>query len=283
MGRGRARKMGVVGAAALAVAGLALSACGGAGAGASTPATAGGSPGDAAGHLTRPGVSTTTAGASGSCAGGGPTVTAHGTGMAQAAPDLLTITLGVHTQDASANAALADNNTKAQSLISSLEKDGVAAADVQTSGLSISPSFNNGSPPTITGYQVDDTVTARVRQLGSAGRLIDDAAASVGNAVRVEGLQFSLQDDSVPAGAARTSAVHQAQAQARAMATAAGATLGRLCSVSDTGAQQVPPPFIGYSTAGASAGAGALAPVPVQAGSQQISADVTVVYALVQG
>lgn len=236
--------------AATAVAGLALAACG---AGTAVAAKPGGT---------------------GTCRSG-PTITAHGSGQAQAPPDLLTMVLGAHAQAPTAAGALAADNTEAQKLVGQLERRGVAKADVQTSALSISPTYAGGSNPQVTGYQVDDTVTAKVRDLASAGTLIDAAATALGNAARFDGLSFSVQDDSGLQASAHAAAVHAAAARARAMAQAAGTTLGALCSVSDAAGQAPAPVLLPFDT---SAGRAA-ASVPIQPGAQTVSAEVTVVYA----
>lgn len=239
--------------------GIGLSACTG------TPASALGS--------SPPGAATTGAGA---CSGSTPTVTSTATASVAAKPDLLTMTIGVHTQATGATTALNENNQQAQALIAVLRAGGVPKSDLVTSGLSISPRYR-GSPPHASGYSVDDTVTATITNLSSAGALIDAAAAKVGNDVRFEGLQYSSSNDASPSLAARSLAVRAATARARAMSTAAGATLGALCSVSDVSSgggafHQA----IGYGAASA----GAASPVPLQAGAQQVSATVRVTYAL---
>lgn len=207
----------------------------------------------------------------------GPSVTATGTGTANATPDLLTMQIGVQTQASSASAALAANNTRARSLISTLEHGGVAASDIQTSNLSINPTYSNGTNPMVTGYQVNDDLSVEVHRLSSAGALIDAAAASLGNDVRFDGLAFSVSDPAAASSAARVAAVRVATTEARAMAGAAGSTLGPVCSLTDIASAQ-PQPQI-YKALHYAAGAAAT-PVPVQAGVQSFSATVTVTYRL---
>ncbi|MGH9128293.1 MAG: SIMPL domain-containing protein [Acidimicrobiales bacterium] len=217
-----------------------------------------------------------TAASQGGCSSGA-TVTATGSGMANAPPNLLTMQIGVQTTASSASAALARNNSEAKSLIDTLEHGGVKAADIQTSNLSINPSYSNGSTPTVTGYQVGDDVSVRVHNLSSAGSLIDSAASKVGNDVRFDGLSFSVSDPSGPSAAARANAVHVALVEAKAMAVAAGSTLGPLCSVTDT-ASQPPEPQVVAGQAFAKSAAATSA--PLQPGQQQFSAQVTATYKL---
>jgi len=209
----------------------------------------------------------------------GPTVTATGSGTTNVAPDELSITLGVHTQAANAATALRDNNAKARALIATLKAAGLTNSDIQTTGLSIYPTYARpkGKPATINGYQVNNTVTAEVHKLSSAGTLIDKAVAQVGQAVRLDGISFSLQNPNAAEATAHTQAVHAAISQAQSMASAAGTTLGPLCSVTDIGNN-----YGDYAASGASsAGSGSAgSPVPIEAGSQQVNAQVRVVYSV---
>lgn len=203
------------------------------------------------------------------------TISTRGVGTASGEPDTLTVVIGVSTQDASAKAALDANNSKAAALIALLRAKGVAARDIQTSQLSINPSYSDKAN-TITGYQVDNTVQATLHSVGSAGTLLDAAAGAVGNAVRISGVGFSMSDDNPVRAQARAQAVTRAQAQAAQIAKAAGAKLGALRSVSEV--PEGSPP-VNYD-ARVAAGSTAASSVPVQAGQQDVSVSVDVVYDL---
>ncbi len=204
------------------------------------------------------------------------TITATGSGQAEGTPDLLTVSLGVQSSGASAQATLASNNTEAQAVIAKLEADGVAAKDIQTTQLSVNPQFGDNGRQ-VTGYQASDIVTVKIRQLGQAGRIIDDAAAASGQDARIDGLSYSVQDPGPLEAAARADGVAQATTEAKAMAGAAGVTLGRVVQVTDASSPQVMPYAPSYSAAAGSVGA---PPVPVQAGSEDVTAQVTVVFAV---
>lgn len=207
------------------------------------------------------------------------TITAGAVGKAEGTPDLLTITIGVQTQAPKATAALAGNNAKAAAVIARLEAGGVADRDIQTAQLSVSPTYSGGPTPTITGYQVSDLVTAKLRHLGAAGAVIDDAAAVAGNDARVEGISFSIADDSSLLATARANAVEQAVGRAKTMARAAGVRLGRLRSISDVSVQR-PQPFATGAAAAASSGPDA---VPIQPGTEELSVEVAVIYDIAAG
>ena len=98
------------------------------------------------------------AGAGGSCGASASKMTLHGSGQAQATPDLLTVVVSVDVTGATAKAALADNNARTTKLHQTFTFGGVAAKDVQTSGLTIEPqyAYPAGKPPRLTGYHVTD-------------------------------------------------------------------------------------------------------------------------------
>jgi uncharacterized protein YggE len=207
------------------------------------------------------------------------TITATAQGQASGTPDLLTISLGVETTGTDAATALSSNNQEAQVLIAKLKADGVASADLQTTELRISPTYTQGSPsqpPRIDGYTVDDEVVAKLRQLDSSGQVIDDAAAAAGNDIRIDSIAYSMDDDSALLTAARTDAVREAGVRARAMASAAGVSVGAVQTITDLSEPVVEP-----APTDMAAGSAALSALPpLQAGTEQVSVDVSVVYAI---
>jgi uncharacterized protein YggE len=213
------------------------------------------------------------AGTSGSTNAETPFVSTRGLGTVTGTPDTLDLVLGVEVSAPTATAALAADNAKAAGLIASLTKGGVAKKDIQTADLSINPTYAPNSQQ-ITGYQVSNTVRATFHNLATAGAVIDAAAAAAGNAIRVQQVSFSIDDDTALLAKARVSAVQQAKAQAAAMAQAAGVALGAVQSIAEVTTGYTP---VTYK---ATAGAAPSAAVPLEAGSQQLSVSVDVSYAL---
>ncbi len=207
------------------------------------------------------------------CASSAPKLTVDASGQAAAAPDQLTIDIGVSVSGATASDTLTAANTQAASLSSTLTGAGVAAADITTTGFSINPTTTPAGE--ITGYQVDNTLVVTLHDLVHAGAVIDAAARSVGNAVRLEGLNYSIGNTGDIDGQARANGVRTAQAHAAAMAKAAGESLHGVCSISDTTS-----PPMALSSAGTAFNAATPSAVPLQPGTQQATAQVTVVDAL---
>jgi len=215
---------------------------------------------------------------SGACTSSAPKLTVQGTGNASATPDLLTLAIGIDVTDSTAQASLADDNSKAAAVAAALKAGGVADKDIQTTDVSIQPHYNlNG---TISGYEMTNTLTAKLRNFSSAGSVIDAVAAAAGNAARIDSLSFSIEDPRKIEDRARTDAVDQAVSHARSMAQAAGQRLGQVCSLTDDSSQGNTDQFQGGFAAAAPTAAAAV--VPLQAGTQQVSAQITLVYALEQ-
>ena len=211
------------------------------------------------------------------CGAGSSKVTVQGTGLATGTPNVLTVDVGINVVGPTAQAALADDNTTTTAVTNTLTEGGVAAKDVQTTDLSINPQYN--SHGVITGYAVTDTLTAELRNFSTAGSTIDAVANAGGNATRIDSLSFSVQDTRGLEDSARTDAVRQAVSHARSMALAANERLGPICSLSDQTQTEL---FNqNFDAAGAVAhSAASSAPVPLEPGSQQETAQVTMVYAL---
>jgi hypothetical protein len=209
------------------------------------------------------------------CGTSDPKLTVQATGQATATPNLLTLNIGVNVSDPTASAALSDANDKAAGLSATLEKAGVAKPDIQTSNFTIQPNFaTNG---TITGYQVSNSLQVKLHNLAASGTVIDAAASSAGNAIRVNGLTFSVDDTRTVDGTARADGIQVAAAHAHSMAAAAGETINGVCSITDSTTTYP----IGQDFAGAGAGAtasAAPAAIPLEPGTQQSNAQVTVVY-----
>ncbi len=211
---------------------------------------------------------------------GRPSIAARGIALVKGTPDTLRVVLGVETRSASAKDALAANNDKANALVDTLKSKGVEAKDIQTSQLSIHPTYDDKGQR-ITGYQVNNTVTATLHDIAGAGALIDVAAGAVGDAVRVQSIGFSIDDDSALKAEARTQAVQLAKLQAEQMAKAAGVELGAIRFISEVPASS-PMPYYDQLAEGRAAPGAAKSAAPILPGQQELSLTVDVVWDIAQ-
>ena len=202
------------------------------------------------------------------------TVRVTGNAEVSGPPDTLTIQLGVSTNGATALSALSQNNGEMTRLQAALERAGVKARELETNDLELSPNYDSSG--TITGYNADDELVATLTNIKGAGRAIDAAASAVGNDVRIEGLSFSLSNTSALLATARSEAMRDAYRAAAALASASGTRVGPVEKITDNEQVTNPPtPIVGFAPSAARASA-----VPVQAGTEQVSDQVSVVYVL---
>lgn len=200
-------------------------------------------------------------------------ITVTGTGTVSGTPDQLVLSMGVQASAASVGAALQQADQAVRRVTGALRSSGVAAADLQTSGLSIQPNYQ-GSSQTPVGYGVQESLTATLRHLATAGAQIGAAVRAGGNAVTVDGVSLNLADDSGLLAAARAAAIADAKVKAGQYARAVGQPLGSVVSITD---QASPSPVPVFAPSAASAAGKS---VPISPGSQQLSVSVTVVFAL---
>jgi uncharacterized protein len=199
-------------------------------------------------------------------------ITVTGTGTATGTPNQLEVSMGVQVSGGSVSAALDAADQVVTQVTAALAGQGVAAADIQTSGLSIYPNYQWGSAVPVS-YQVTESLTATLNEISAAGRQIEDAVSAGGNAITVDGVSLNLTDDGPLFSAARASAMRDARAKAEQFARAAGQPLGPVLSITPVSTSS-PPVFAPNSTASAGSAA-----IPISRGSQQVSVSVTVVYA----
>lgn len=202
----------------------------------------------------------------------GSTLAVQGSGTVRTVPDRLTVVLGVEHRAASARAAMEDNARATRALLDALAGQGVAERDVQTSQLSVSPTYDE-TGRRVTGYLVAHRVTVDLSDMARAGAVIDAASAAAGDAIRVDSVGFSVKDSAELTASARAEAVRGARARAEQLASAAGVTLGRVRSITEIGSGVPPTPW-----PMAKGGSADFAAPPIQPGTEELTVSVAVVY-----
>jgi uncharacterized protein len=200
-------------------------------------------------------------------------ISVTGTGNVTGTPNQLVLAMGVQVNGSSVGSALAAANDAVRRVTAALRAGGVAAADIQTSGLSIWPNYPSNSQ-TPNGYSVSESLSATLNRLAAAGTQIDAAVHAGGDATTVSGISLNLTDTSALLAQARARAVADATAKAAQYARALGEPLGPVVSITDQASTQ---PFPVYAAASS---AGAKASVPISPGTQQLSVSITVVFAV---
>jgi uncharacterized protein len=196
------------------------------------------------------------------------TITVTGTGIVTSVPDQADFTFGVSTTAATATAALAADSSQMRRLIDALKKQGIAARDIQTAEVSLSPNTNaNGNR--VIGYTASNSVTARIRKLANAGPVVDAAVRAGAN--EVGGPSLTSADANALYRRALKAAIANARGKAATIAGAARLKLGAIRSVDESSSSVTPFAKTLPSAAASSS-------TPVQPGTIQTEADVTVVF-----
>lgn len=203
------------------------------------------------------------------------TLTVSGEGKASAAPDMATLMSGVVSEGKTAREALDANSGAVATMIEAIKATGIEARDISTAGFSVRPQYTSpkkdGDEPRITGYQVNNSVTVRLRDLGKLGDLLDQLVTKGAN--QIGGIAFDIADPAKLEDAARVAAVTDARHQAETMAEAAGVRLVRIVSMAGEGGARPMPRMLMAAPVAMKADS-----VPVEAGETEIRAGVTVVY-----
>jgi uncharacterized protein YggE len=168
-------------------------------------------------------------------------VLVSGDAIVQAQPDTAILTIAVVTQAKQALDAQQQNANKSDALIRALKSAAGTGSEVKTGGYSIQPQrvYKEGQPPTITGYEVRNTVTVTISDLTKVGTVIDAGAQAGAN--EVSGVSFTLRQDKPARDRALSEATREAMSKAQVMAQALGRRVGRVVEVQEEGFQRPQP------------------------------------------
>jgi uncharacterized protein len=195
---------------------------------------------------------------------GDRTVTVSGVGAVRSVPDRARLSFGVETHAATAQAALGANATAMRKLLAALREAGVG--ELQTQNVAVWPRWSDENR--LDGYVATNTVGG-VITVARAGAAIDAAVAAGAN--QVYGPTLTSDDARKLYEQALEAAVDDAEGRARILAAAAGATLARVVTITESGA--LPQPLMEKAAA-------TDASTPIEAGQQETTANVTMTFAL---
>lgn len=195
-------------------------------------------------------------------------ITVQGTASVVSVPDRVELSFGVDSQAQTARAAIAANAAEMRKVIAALKAAG--ATDLKTQSVSLAPRYSQQNE--VQGYGAQNSVSATIKQLAKAGAVIDAAVGAGAN--QVYGPTLSGGDRSELYRQALKAAVANARASAQALAEAGNVSLGRVTAIVEGGGAPQPLPFA------AAAKASDAESTPIEAGTQEISATVSVTYSV---
>ena len=196
-------------------------------------------------------------------------ITVSGDGEVFGDNDVAVFRFSATTRRRTAGAALRANSAAMRRITAAVRTLGVAERDVRTDVVSL----GRVTIKKRTRYVARNAIAVTIRDLDDAGRIVD--AAVHAGATGVGGPEFGLADPSALYRDALALAFGDARAKAERLAREAGVTLGGVLRIQEGGVE------VSFDESERSA-AGAPAPqsVPIQPGRSQVSASVTVSFAI---
>lgn len=206
-----------------------------------------------------------------------PGITVSGIGESTVEPDTGFIDIGVQVTRRTVAEARDAAAGIASRVLESVKANGVEPRDIQTTSLSINPTYEHvrDSEPRVSGYQVTNVLAVRVRDLSAFSTVIDAAVDAAGDDARVNDIRFGREDNASAVADARAAAMADTRTRAGQLASLAGLRLGRAVAIQETAHTTGPRPMMEramFSVAGDR--------TPIEAGSARVSVSLVVRYAI---
>jgi uncharacterized protein YggE len=199
-------------------------------------------------------------------------ITVTGEGEVAIVPDLAILGAGVTTTGKTARETSEANAKLMGAVMGVLKGAGIADQDMQTSRLSLQPVRDNRNNEfRVTGFQANNQVSVKIRDLTKISDLVDRVVAAGAN--DISGVQFVVSSQSKLLDQARRLAIADAKRKADTYAKAANVILGAPISIIEEGAE-LPGPLVMMRTAKAEA------VTPISPGEQVKRISVSVSYEL---
>ena len=172
-----------------------------------------------------------------------------GEGTVSVGPDLATLDFDVEVNAPGVSEANSQAPTAMDAIIDVLKNRGVQDEDIQTSRFSIQPRYTyveeemdgvRTGKDVPTGYRIINNVTVKLRDLDAIGAVIDEVTTAGGDVVRINHINFTLEDPKPKMAKLREVAVADAKAKAEHLAELSDISVGRLIYISeDTAAPSI--------------------------------------------
>lgn len=206
-------------------------------------------------------------------------IVTYGSGTVIVSPDRAEVSLGVQTQSNDAKTAQQMNAAQMNTCINALMAAGFTKDQLQTSGYSITPIYDDSSSAfssKVKTYQVTNTLTVKINDINQTGSVVDIAVANGAN--EVNSIQFLLSEEQ--SKTARTVALQKAVAQTRSDADTVAQSLGvQVTQVQSVDVNQGYTPVAYKSLAMDSYAAGRTS-TTINPSDLSVTASVTVTYAI---
>jgi uncharacterized protein YggE len=205
------------------------------------------------------------------------TLSVQGSGSVFVTPDVADVSISVTRSAPSSRQALSMANRATDAVVRAIRGLGVPAADVQTEDVNVSSHTARVGPAKRRErvWTGSESVSIHVTKIALVGSVIDDATKA--GASSVDGPSYSFSDPSAGKIAATRAAIADARRRADDAAAAIGYQVTGVQSIDlDPQSQEVPVAANGSSSASAAPST----PTTVHPGTQEVDAEVEIVYTI---
>ena len=210
-----------------------------------------------------------------------------GTGTVSVEPDVAILQVGVEVFAGKVSIARSEASKAMDSVVTVLKKEGVEEKDIQTTKFNIYPRYDyeevtvNGKrigTQVLTGYTVNNTVKAKIYEIDKVGDIIDKSADAGGDYVRINGVDFTVDDPSPYQTEIRKMAVENAVEKAQDYALLTDVELGPVIELNEMNSGSLHSPY--EADYGMRMMAAAAPTTSISAGQLEISLTVDTLFAI---
>lgn len=209
-----------------------------------------------------------------------PKLTVKGEGTLYKPADQMELNISVVTQNGDSKLAVKANNEKMERVISQLNKAGLTSKEIQTGQFMVQPIYHYPGPkeepsgPSITHYEVTNTLQIKTKQLDLIEKIIGAAVQSGAN--RLDQIVFNLSDPQLYRNEVIHLATKHAMEDAKSLAEAAQVNLVRVLSLDlDPNQNHYPVPRMAMAYKAENAGS---FEAPIEIGQVEMKASVNMTF-----
>lgn len=206
-------------------------------------------------------------------------ISVRGEGEIKVKPDIVAVSLNVHTKAKDGKAAQAKNAKEMARVMAVLKDDfGIDAKEIQTTSFQVNPEYNYQGPQRVfVGYVVDHSLVFTYRKLDKVGEVLDKLVTSGAgeDSVQLSGLTFDSSKRKDHEVEALELAMRNASGRAEALARFAKKPLKGVLRISDSSVNYQP--FRGNMAMGKMAAQDSAA-TQISAGEISVTSSVAVDY-----
>jgi uncharacterized protein YggE len=207
------------------------------------------------------------------------TITVVGEATVKSAPDEAVLTLAVESDGKDPATAMNRNSAAVSDVVERIKREGAKDDDIETANVSVYAirTYTETGQEKLAGYRATNSILVTVPDAKQVGKVLSAAIDAGANSV--SGPVWQLSDDTKAVAEALKKAAQNARQKAEVLADSLGVDLGDVVMMSENSVQVPVYPIYADSYA-AKDSAGALAEIPISAASLDVTATVTVAFAL---